>query len=252
MLKCPIRFLALLLAALAGGAHATDVSVAVAANFAAPMQAIAVAFAQDTGHRAVLAFGSTGKFYAQIHNGAPFQVLLAADDDVPARLEKEGLAVAGTRFTYAMGHLVLWSKQPALVDAAGDVLRHGSFAHLAMADPKLAPYGAAALQTLQQLGVLPSLQPRLVQGESIAQAYQFVATGNAPLGFVALSQVMREGKLVEGSSWVVPANLHAPLRQDAVLLGGAKDNAAALALMAYLKSDKARALMRGYGYTFAP
>jgi molybdate transport system substrate-binding protein len=216
------------------------------------MQAIAAAFAKDTGHRAVLAFGSTGKFYAQIHNGAPFQVLLAADDDVPARLEKEGLAVAGTRFTYAIGHLVLWSKQPALVDPAGEVLRHGSFARLAVADPKLAPYGAAALQTLQQLGVLPSLQPRLVQGESIAQAYQFVATGNAPLGFVALSQVLREGKLLEGSSWVVPANLHAPLRQDAVLLGGGRDNAAAVALIAFLKSDPARALMRGYGYTFLP
>lgn len=249
-MKSPLRFFVLLGSLLAGLCQAAEVSVAVAANFAAPMQKIAVAFAQDTGHTAVLSFGSTGKFHAQIRNGAPFQILLAADDATPARLEQDGLAAAGTRFTYALGRLVLWSKQPGLVDAAGDVLRKGSFERIAVADPKLAPYGAAALETMRTLGLLQTLQPRLVQGESIGQAYQFVASGNAALGFVALSQVMLDGKLVEGSAWVVPPELHAPLRQDAVLLVTAKGNTAALALMAYLKTDRARAIMRGYGYAF--
>jgi len=235
--------------ALAGLAQAAEVNVAVAANFTAPMQKIAAAFAQDSGHTAVLSFGSTGKFYAQIKNGAPFQLLLAADDETPAKLEKEGLAAAGTRFTYATGRLVLWSKQPALVDAKGEVLRKpNATQRLAVADPKLAPYGAAAMETLQKMGLLANWQPRLVQGESIGQAYQFTASGNAALGFVALSQVMVDGKLVEGSAWIVPAELHAPLRQDAVVLAHAKDNAAAVALLAYLKSDKARAIIRAYGY----
>lgn len=235
----------------AGGlAHAAEVSVAVAANFTAPMQKIAAAFEQDTGHKAVLSFGSTGKFYAQVKNGAPYQVLLAADDETPARLEKEGLAQPGTRFTYAIGRLVLWSRQTGLVDDKGEVLRKGAFEHLAIADPKLAPYGAAALETLTQMGLLPGLQARLVQGENIAQAYQFVATGNAALGFVALSQVMSDGRIAEGSAWVVPQSLHSGIRQDAVVLANGKDNAAAAALVAYLKGDKARATMRSFGYAF--
>lgn len=237
----------------AGLAHAGEVNVAVAANFTAPMQRIAAAFAQDSGHTAVLSFGSTGKFYAQIKHGAPFQLLLAADDETPARLEKEGLALSGTRFTYAIGRLVLWSKQPTQVDAKGEVLRNSSgTVRLAVADPKLAPYGAAAMETLQKMGLLAAWQPRLVQGESIAQAYQFAASGNAALGFVALSQVQEDGKLREGSAWTVPAELHAPLRQDAVALASARDNRAATALLAYLKSDKARAIIRAYGYELAP
>ena len=231
-----------------GFCHADEVSVAVAANVTAPMRKIAQAFAQDTGHTAALAFGSTGKFYTQIKNGAPFQVLLAADDTTPTRLEKEGLAVVGTRFTYATGRLVLWSKTPGLVDDQGAVLRKGTFTHIALADPKLAPYGTAALQTLDQLGLTAALQARMVQGENIAQAYQFVATGNAALGFVAVSQVMVQGRLMEGSAWVVPAHWHAPLRQDAVLLASGKDKPAALALLAYLKGDKARAILRAFGY----
>jgi len=239
--------------ALSGVAQAAEVNVAVAANFTAPMQKIAAAFAQDSGHTAVLSFGSTGKFYAQIRNGAPFQLLLAADAETPAKLEKEGLTAPGTRFTYAMGRLVLWSKQPALVDPKGEVLRRANGTErLAVADPKLAPYGAAAMETLQRMGLLAAWQPRLVQGESIGQAYQFAASGNAALGFVALSQVMVDGKLGEGSAWIVPAELHAPLRQDAVVLAHAKDNAAASALLAYLKSDKARAIIRAYGYELAP
>lgn len=242
------RTLTLLATLGAAWSHAAQVSVAVAANVAAPMQKIAQAFAQDTGHTAVVALGSTGKFYTQIKNGAPFQVLLAADDETPARLDKEGLAVAGTRFTYATGRLVLWSKTPGLVDDQGAVLRKGTFPHIALADPKLAPYGAAARQTLEKMGLLAALQPRMVQGENIGQAYQFVASGNAALGFVALSQVMAEGRLAEGSAWVVPAHWHAPLRQDAVLLSSGQDNPAALALLAYLKGEKARTILRAFGY----
>ncbi|MEY4757476.1 MAG: hypothetical protein RJA34_2374 [Pseudomonadota bacterium] len=233
---------------LAGLSQAAEVNVAVAANFTAPMKAIASAFEQDTGHKAVLAFGSTGKFYAQIKNGAPFHVLLAADDETPARLEKEGAALPGTRFTYAVGRLALWSKQAGRVDDKGEVLRRGAFERLAIADPKLAPYGLAAVEALTQLGLMPVLQAKLVLGESIAQAYQFVATGNAQLGLLALSQVTAEGRLTEGSVWVVPAHLHAPIRQDAAVLSTGKDNLAASALMGYLKTDKARAIIRTYGY----
>jgi molybdate transport system substrate-binding protein len=250
MLKRPLRFLALLGALLAGLSQAGQVRVAVAANFAAPMQKIAATFARDTGHSAVLAVGSTGKFYAQIIHGAPFHVLLAADSETPARLEKEGLAVSGSRFTYAVGRLVLWSRNRTLVDGAGDVLRTAHFDRMAVADPKLAPYGAAARDTLQAMGLLSALQPRLVQGESIGQVYQFVASGNAALGFVALSQVMLDGKLTDGSAWIVPAPLYAPLRQDAVVLNAGQGNAAAMALVSYLQSGPVRAVMRGYGYDF--
>ncbi|ROZ76578.1 molybdate ABC transporter substrate-binding protein [Ramlibacter sp. WS9] len=234
--------------ACASGAHAAEVSVAVAANFTAPMQKIAAAFEADTGHKAVLAFGATGAFYAQIRNGAPFQMLLAADDETPARLEKEGLGVAGTRFTYAIGRLVLWSAQPGVVDGKGEVLAKGSFERIAFANPKLAPYGAAAMETMAKMNVLERLRPRFVQGENIAQTYQFVSTGNAALGFVALSQVMVDGAIAKGSAWVVPGAMHEPIRQDAVTLGGGKDNPAAAALAAYLKGEKARAIIRSYGY----
>ena len=234
-------------------AYAGEVTVAVAANFTAPMQKIAQAFAQDTGHKAQLAFGSTGKFYAQIKNGAPFAVLLAADDETPARLEKEGLAVAGTRQTYAKGRLALWSKSPNLVDDKGEVLRSPNLDKLgiykiAMADPKLAPYGAAAMEVIQHLGVQATVIPKLVQGESIGQTYQFVSTENAQLGFVALSQISLDGRITHGSAWVVPQSMHTPLKQDAVLLNVGKDNAAAIALLKYLQGDKAKTIIRQYGY----
>lgn len=231
-------------------AHADTVSVAVAANFTAPMQKIAAAFEADTGHKAELSFGATGKFYAQITHGAPFQILLSADDTTPARLEHEGKAVAQSRLTYASGALVLWSAQPGYVDAQGDVLKTGNFKHLAIANPKLAPYGAAAVQVMDKLGTTAALQPRLVQGENIAQTFQFVATGNAQLGFVALSQVMVDGKILSGSAWQVPASLHDPIRQDAVLLQSGKDSAAAAALLTYLRGAKARAIIQSYGYRF--
>ncbi len=247
--KTDIKILGCLLLALGPlAAHAEEVSVAVAANFAAPMQKIAALFAQDTGHTAVLSVGSTGKFYAQIKNGAPFHVLLAADDETPLRLEKENGTTPNTRITYAVGKLVLWSKQAGGVDALGEVLRNGSFTHLAIADPKLAPYGAAAIETLQALGLLTKLQPRLIQGESIGQAYQFVASGNASMGFVALSQVMFDHRITEGSAWVVPPNLYQTIRQDAVILKNGKDNKAAIALIAYIQSEKARAVIRSFGY----
>ena len=227
---------------------ADEVQVAVAANFTAPMQQIAALFEQDSGHKASLAFGATGKFYAQIVNGAPFEILLAADDETPAKLEKEGLGVAGSRFTYAVGKLVLWSADPDRVDAAGAVLKTGSFKHLALANPKTAPYGAAAIEAMGKLGVLSDLQPRLVHGENISQAHQFVTSGNAELGFVALSQVYKDGKLGSGSMWAVPANLYAPILQDAQLLAKGRDKPAAAALLAFLKGDKARAVIRSYGY----
>jgi len=246
------RVLAGLLAllGLAPTVQAGEVSVAVAANFTAPMQKIAAAFEHDTGHKAVLAFGSTGRFYAQIRNGAPFHVLLAADDATPLQLEREGQGVAGTRFTYAVGRLVLWSRQPGRVDAQGQVLKAGGFDRLALADPKLAPYGAAAIETLTRLGLLEQLKPKFVQGENIAQTYQFVATQNVPLGFVALSQVYADGHLSQGSAWVVPAGLHRPIRQDALLLARGQGQPAALALLAYLRSEKARTIIRSYGYDF--
>jgi molybdate transport system substrate-binding protein len=234
-------------------AQAGEVTVAVSANFTAPMQKIAQVFEQDTGHKAQLAFGATGKFYAQIKNGAPFAVLLAADDETPARLEKEGLAVAGTRFTYATGRLALWSKTPSLVDDQGDVLRGNRFEKLgihkiALADPKLAPYGAAAMEVMTHLGVWPAVKTKLVQGESIGQTYQFVSTENAQLGFVALSQISFDGRITQGSAWVVPQSMHTPLKQDAVLLNAGKDNAAAIALLKYLQADKAKTIIRQYGY----
>lgn len=230
-------------------ARAEEVRVAVAANFAAPMKAIATAFERDTGHKATLAFGATGNFYAQIRNGAPFGVLLAADNTTPLKLEQEKLGVAGSRFTYAIGRLVLWSKTPGLVDAQGEILKSGQFDKIAIANPRLAPYGAAAVEVIQRLGLANRIGPKIIEGTNISQAYQFVFSENALLGFVALSQVFAEGKIKEGSGWIVPAGLHAPIRQDAVLLNPGRHNAAASALMKYLQTDSVRALIRSYGYT---
>lgn len=235
---------------LAGAAQAETISVAVASNFTAPMQKIAAAFAKDTPHQAALSFGATGKFYAQIHHGAPFGILLAADDSTPAKIANEGLADPASRFTYATGKLVLWSAQKNYVDAQGEVLKKTDWQHIAIANPKLAPYGFAALQTVEKLGLTAAVTPKAVWGENIGQTYQFAATQNAQLGFVALSQVMQDGRIQSGSAWVVPASMHAPIRQDAIVLNSAKNNRAAYALMEYLKGDKARAIMAAYGYAF--
>lgn len=233
----------------AGEARAGEVQVAVAANFAGPMGPIAEGFEAATGHELKLSSGATGKFYTQIAlGGAPFDVLLAADEATPKRLIDEGHAEAGSAFTYAIGRLALWSAQPGRVDAQGAVLAEGGFAHLAIANPKVAPYGAAAMEVLDARGLRGALTPKLVTGESIAQAYQFVATGNAELGFVALSQVTVPGKPATGSQWIVPSSLHRPIRQDAVRLKAGADNAAAAAFLDYLRSDAAQRVIQAYGY----
>lgn len=240
-----------LFAVLAGAAltaRAEEVSVAVAANFTAPMQKIAAEFEKATGHKAQLIFGSTGKFYAQIKSGAPFQLLLAADDETPAKLVKEGDAVAGSQFTYAIGKLVLWSPKPGYVDDKGEVLKSGKFEHLSIANPKLAPYGLAATETLKALGLADGLQSKIVMGESITQAQQFVSAGSAELGFIAFSQIHKDGRLIEGSHWLVPARYYNQIRQDAVVLGKGKGNAAVEALTGFLKSKTAAEIIKSYGY----
>ena len=212
------------------------------------MQEIAQAFEQDTGNRVVAAFGSTGQLYAQISHGAPFEVFLAADATTPARIEQDGLAVTGTRFTYATGALALWSADASLISDGEQLLRSGSFQHLAIANPKTAPYGLAAKQVMQRLGLSAALAHTLVEGQSIGQTYQFVASGNAELGFVALSQVYRNGEITTGSAWQLPAELYEPIHQDAVLLDKGADNPAAAALLSYLKGERAAAIIRSYGY----
>lgn len=229
-------------------AQSGSVQVAVAANFTAPMRQIAEAFEKATGHKAVLAFGATGAFYAQIRNGAPFDVFLAADDTTPPKVEAEGLGVKGSRFTYATGRLVLWSAKPGFVDDKGEVLKGNAIEKLSIADPKLAPYGLAAEQTLAKLGLLDTLRPRIVQGSNIAQAHQFIASGNASAGFVALSQVYANGAITSGSGWVVPQNLHEAIQQEAILLTKGADNAAAKALLQYLRGETARRIILSYGY----
>ena len=229
-------------------AWADEVQVAVAANFTAPIQAIAKDFEKDTGHTLVAAYGATGQFYAQIKNGAPFEVFLAADDSTPAKLEQEKEIVPGSRFTYAIGTLALWSAKEGYVDAKGDVLKQNAYKHLSIANPKAAPYGLAATQVLDKLKLTEATQGKIVEGQNITQAFQFVSTGNAELGFVALSQIYKAGKVTSGSAWIVPSNLHDPIRQDAVILNKGKDSAAAKALVEYLKGPKAAAVIKSYGY----
>lgn len=228
-----------------GAAWAGETKVAVAANFTEPAREIAARFETATGHQVTLSFGASGQFYTQIANGAPYEVLLSADGERPVRAEAEGLAVPGTRFTYATGRLVLFSRIPGLVDAKGAVLKTGRFEKLAVADPRAAPYGQAAAETLTKLKLYDALRPRIVIGGSITQAYQYVRTGAAELGFVALSQVVNE---TGGSRWLVPAADHTPIDQQAVLLKTGADNAAAKAFLRYLKGKDAKTIIRRYGY----
>lgn len=237
-----------LLATMAQVANAGEVSAAVAANFTEPVKQIVELFQKETGHTVKLSFGSSGKFTSQIKEGAPFDVFLAADEKNPKLLEKEGLAVEGSRFVYALGKLVLWSAQPGFVDDKGYVLRKGNYNKIAYADPKLAPYGLAAKETLEDQGLWTVVQGKLVTGESITQTYQFAATGNAELAFIALSQITKDGKVTEGSWWVVPAHMYNPIKQAAVQLTAAKDKEAAKAFMTFLKSEKAVAIIRNFGY----
>jgi molybdate transport system substrate-binding protein len=230
-------------------AQADEVQVAVAANFSAAARKIATQFEKDTGHTVRLSVGATGKFYAQIEAGAPFDVLLAADQKTPAKLVAEGKAVPATLRTYAVGKLVLWSADPGLVDAGGQVLRSDKWRHLSMADAKLAPYGQAARETLASLALADTVQSRIVTAENIGQALQFVQTGNAELGFVALGQVQPpDGSQPAGSLWVVPAKLYAPIKQDAVVIAGTHVQKAATQFVDYLESDQARVVIKAYGY----
>ena len=227
------------------------VLVAVAANFSKPMTEIVSQFEKATGHSAKLSFGSSGKFVSQLENGGPFEVLLSADEKGPEKLEQAGLTAPNTRFVYALGKLILWSATPNFVDDEGKILMTSNFKHLALADPKVAPYGAAAIDVLKKMKLLEKLQPLFVQGENIAQTYQFISTANAELGFLALSQVIESGKIVGGSSWIIPDNLHAPIRQSAVIMKKGAENPAALALIDYLKSIPALAIIKKYGYDLA-
>jgi molybdate transport system substrate-binding protein len=228
----------------APSARAGETNVAVAANFTDAANEIAAVFKKKTGHEAILSFGSTGQFYAQITQGAPFEVFLAADDERPRKAIEEGFAVAGTQFTYAIGTLVLWSQDPDLVQGE-QTLKDGDFAKIAIANPEAAPYGAAAVQTMRALGVFDRLEPKIVQGNNISQTFQFVETGNAEIGFVALAQVARSA---EGSRWVVPGRLHAPIRQDAVLLEKGADSEAARAFVEFLNGPEAAAIIGKFGY----
>ena len=240
---------ALLFAALAHSAtHAAEAQIAVAANFSEPIKAIAAVLKKTTGHTLKISTGASGAIYTQIKNGAPFDVFLSADNERPEMLEKDGLTQPGTRFTYATGQLVLWSVKAGRVDAKGEVLKAADLGKVAYANPKTAPYGAAAVQVIGRLGLGAALAPKLVQGESIGQTFGFVKTGNADVGFVAMSQLLLGGRLKEGSMWVVPPALHDPIRQDAVMLKRGENNEAAQALIKLLQSPNIKELIRSYGY----
>lgn len=228
--------------------QAATTLVAVASNFTKPMTEIAAEFEKATGHTAQLSFGSSGKFVSQIENGAPFEIFLAADDKSATKLNESGLVVANSHFTYALGKLVLWSSAANYVDEKGEILSKGGFKHIALADPKLAPYGAAAIDVLKNKNLLDKIQPLFVFGENISQTHQFVSTGNAELGFVALSQVSENRKITSGSGWIVPQTLYTPIKQDVVLLTLGAENPAAKALLDYLKSAPALAIIKKYGY----
>jgi molybdate transport system substrate-binding protein len=233
---------------LASAASAEQIHAAVAANFLAPFKEVVNRFEHISGHRVIVSSGSSGKIFAQIQNGAPFQVFLSADQAKPEALEKAGLAAPGSRFTYATGTLVLWSTRPGFVDEDFTRLKNRDFNKLALANPRLAPYGAAAVEVLENLKLEDATRAKWVQGESIAQTYQFVASGNADLGFVALSQIMNRRHIREGSSSVIPDKLYSPIRQDAVLLKSGKDNSSAKALLNYLRSEEARGIILAHGY----
>lgn len=228
-------------------AWAEQVLVAVAANFVPPFREIAIAFESTTGHHLRVAVGSSGNFYSQIKNGAPFDVFFSADAERPKLLEEEGLGVKNSRFTYAVGRLVLWSPDPSLVKGA-DTLTSARITHLAIANPKTAPYGMAAMQTMQKLGVWDNLQPRIVTGENLGQTMGFIESGNAELGFVALSQILDPKLNGKGARWDVPMDLHEPIKQDLILLTKGKDNPAARALMEFMGGPQAKAVIGRYGY----
>ena len=237
-----------LCAVLVANVQAANIHVAVAANFTAPAKQLASLFEKETGHKVILSFGGTGVLYGQIKNGAPYDVLLAADAKTPAQAVKEGYGVSGTNETYALGKLILWSADAGTIQNGEQVLKQGRFARCAVANPKLAPYGAAAYETMKALGVFDATRPKFVEGDSVGKAYQFVKTGNADIGFVALSHVVRDGKLTAGSGWVVPEHLYEPIKQNAVLLTRGGEPAAAREFLAFLRGSTAKQVKAFYGY----
>lgn len=237
------RLLLLYLLLITPLAHADRVKIAVAANFTAAMKELSALFHQSTGYTAVVSYGSTGKLYAQILNGAPFEVFLAADRERPSMLHDAGLG--DSPHTYAIGRLALWSPDPTLIDDRGEVLKRNDFARLAIANPKTAPYGAGAIEVLRKLGVEAQTRSKIVRGDNIAQTYQFVVTGNVPLGFIAVSQVLANS---QGSAWVPPQSLYPALKQDAILLERGREAPAALSFVRFLQSDAARAVIQRHGY----
>ncbi len=246
-----LLYLAVLTLWLPLSSSAETIKVAVATNFTSTMNVLVAEFEKSSGHEVDLSFASSGKIYAQIINGAPYHAFFSADQTTPEKLEIVGKAVPGTRFTYAIGALALWSAKPNFIDGQIQVLKTGQFNKIALANPKLAPYGAAAVEVLEKLDLVKAAQPKWVQGENIAQTYQFVFTGNADLGFVALSQIMQDGKLKSGSYWPIPTDLHTPILQDAQLLLPGKNNIAAQELMAFMQSGLAKAIIRSHGYQTA-
>ncbi len=240
----PVFVVFILCAVASAQAAAGQVRLAVATNFAAAVQDIAAAFEAATDHTVVLSFGSTGQLFAQITQGAPYDVFIAADQVRPRKAVEDGLGIAGSRFTYAAGRLAFYSATPGLVPGE-DLLRAGSFDKIAIANPVTAPYGEAAIEVMDALGVGDRLAAKLVRGTDVGQVFQFIATGNAEVGFVALSQVVdRE----DGSFWVVPEELHTPIAQDAILLTEAAGNDAAVAFLAFLRGPEARTIKESYGY----
>ncbi|WP_233998944.1 molybdate ABC transporter substrate-binding protein [Microbulbifer pacificus] len=242
------RCLLLAVAMLSAAVRADELTIAVASNFTAPMQEITRQFEKRSGHKVRLAFGSSGKFFAQISHGAPYHAFFSADQDKPQRLDKLGQTTKDSRFTYAEGKLVLWSSEPGVVDAKGTVLNQGAYNKLAIANPKLAPYGAAALEVLRHLQIEEQSRTHWILGENISQTYQFVASGNADLGLVALSQVLKNGEVTSGSAWIVPTQLYRPIRQDAVILKRGTELPALREFWAFVQSEEARAIIRAYGY----
>jgi len=234
-----------LLTSLAAPANADVTHVAVAANFTEPAREIANLFKQKTGHEAILIFGASGAFFTQITHGAPFEVFLSADQERPQLAVEQGFAVADSRFTYAIGKLALWSRVIDVTDGKA-ALSAGKFSKLAIANPQTAPYGAAAVETMKALGVFEALQNKLVRGNNISQAFQFIDTRNAELGFVAVAQLHG---VSGGTHWLVPENLHSPIKQDAVLLKSAVNNEPSKAFLAFLKSPEARAIIESFGYS---
>lgn len=249
-LRCHIAAVSLLCGLMSLPVYAGEVSIALASNFAAPMERLVPMFQKESGHTVKVTPGASGKLYAQLRRGAAFDVFLSADEELPKRLMQEGTAVAGSRFVYATGRLVLWSAQPGFVDDKGLVLSRGNFNRLAIANPLYSPYGVATKETLSKLTMWNAMQRKLDRGDDVIETYGFAATERSELAFIPLSQVMHDGKVSSGSWWLVPPEMHNPIRQSAVLLSGAKDPAAAKAFLVFLKSEKAVKVMRGFGYEF--